>query len=268
MEIDPNKIKGGWLKLLFVLFPCCTIIGEVVLTSFPMYVNCKTNQSLGANWMLVHEWKFLHLLGAQASALLYLSCNSHMGGNIYVNNLKVSYLLSVKLASRPKSYHDDGESTVVLSDEMWISCDITSIPFFLCSTISEARRCRTSWRHCVSLLLVKHHKLSLKTKTSKDSSLERGMKTTKYYIKQYSATSITTALAVPSCSSRRLISSGSTTSVSLWSVWLFPGKEWGLKMIAFSMQTTPSITSSSTHWSFKMGKSDVSTPQKSFYPIS
>ena len=68
--------------------------------------------------MLVHEWKFLHLQGAQASALLYLSCNSHMGGNIYMNNMKVSYLLTVKLAICPKSYYDDGESIVVLSDEM------------------------------------------------------------------------------------------------------------------------------------------------------
>ena len=72
------------------------------------------------------------------------------------------------------------------------------------------------------------------------------VKKIKRYIEQYSAMSATTALEVPSRSSRRCSNNGSTTSISLVSVGLLPAKEiLVLKITDFKMQTAPSITSSS-----------------------
>ena len=71
------------------------------------------------------------------------------------------------------------------------------------------------------------------------------------YIKQYSAISRTTALAVPSRSSRTWISSGSTASTSPVSVRLLPDN-FCLNINALNIHTTPSITSSAAEWSCKM----------------
>ena len=65
-------------------------------------------------------------------------------------------------------------------------------------------------------------------------------------MEQYSAMSTTTALAVPSRSSKRCKSNGNTASIFLVSVRLLPAKEeLLLKMTAFKMQTAPSTTSTS-----------------------
>lgn len=70
-------------------------------------------------------------------------------------------------------------------------------------------------------------------------------------MEQYSAIKVTTALAVPSRSSKRFSSKGNTEFICLLSVRLHPDAIWFVpNMVAFRIETAPSITSSSAEQSF------------------
>lgn len=157
-------------------------------------------------------------------------------------------------ANKIATYHAKWEFALIEWENIHTSSDITSRAFFLCMVFPEVSRIKTSSRQWTSTLLVKvrkikhNHDNSLITKTTNRENLKSYKKK---YMEQYSAMSLTTALAVPSCSSRRLSSNGSTESICLVSVRLLPGEWFALKRALLNMQTTPSITSSSWHWSFK-----------------